>query len=149
MAGAAASAVSWPGSDSCLSDVLPSAVPTMTVPTRVMSPGFRARVFDIVRQIPRGKVSTYGRIAALLGHPGVARHVGNALAACSNEELPVPWHRVVNASGKISTAGSEQQALLSAEGVRFSATGAISLAEYAWIPAFGRLNSKAKSDSPR
>jgi methylated-DNA-protein-cysteine methyltransferase related protein len=107
----------------------------MTGSSRVLSPGFHSRVFDLVRRIPRGKVSTYGRIAALLGHPGVARHVGNALAACGNEEVPVPWHRVVNATGKISTKGSEQRALLLSEGVRFSASQAIPLAEFLWTPA--------------
>lgn len=119
--------------------------PPMTAPTRVMSPGFRSRVFDIVRRIPKGKVSTYGRIAALLGHPGVARHVGNALAACGNEELPVPWHRVVNASGKVSTAGSEQEARLLAEGVRFSSAGAIPLAQFIWTPSPQDVNAKSVS----
>lgn len=101
---------------------------------RVLSPGFQSRVFDIVRRIPRGKVTTYGRIAAMLGHPGVARHVGNALAACGREELPVPWHRVVNSAGKISTAGTEQQVLLLAEGISSGPTGAVPLARYLWQP---------------
>ncbi len=78
-------------------------------PSRVLSPGFHSRVFEIVRRIPKGKVTTYGRIAAMLGHPGVARHVGYALAACGHEEIPVPWQRVVNASGKVSTGGAEQR----------------------------------------
>jgi len=119
----------------------------MTQSSRVLSPGFHSRVFDLVRRIPRGKVSTYGRIAGLLGHPGVARHVGNALAACGNEELPVPWHRVVNAAGKVSTAGSEQQALLLAEGVRFGASGAIPLAEFLWTPTSHPPKAKAVSKS--
>lgn len=106
----------------------------MTSSSRVLSPGFQARVFDIARRIPHGKVTTYGRIAAMLGHPGVARHVGNALAACGREEIPVPWHRVVNASGKISTAGTEQQALLLAEGVSLDPSGVIPLARYLWEP---------------
>jgi methylated-DNA-protein-cysteine methyltransferase-like protein len=102
--------------------------------SRVLSPGFHSRVFDIVRRIPRGKVTTYGRIAAMLGHPGVARHVGNALAVCGREELPVPWHRVVNAAGKISTQSAEQRELLLAEGVRFGPSGAIALATCLWTP---------------
>lgn len=104
----------------------------MTRQTRVLSPGFHTRVFDIVRRIPKGRVTTYGRIAAMLGHPGVARHVGNALAACGHREIPVPWHRVVNASGKISTDGDEQRTLLRAEGVQFGPSGAIALAKYLW-----------------
>jgi methylated-DNA-protein-cysteine methyltransferase related protein len=92
-------------------------------------------VFDIVRRIPKGKVTTYGRIAAMLGHPGVARHVGNALAACGNEEMPVPWHRVVNASGKVSTGGAEQRTLLIAEGVHFGPSEAITpLSAFLWAP---------------
>lgn len=106
----------------------------MTTTPRVLSPGFHSRVFDIVRRIPKGKVTTYGRIALALGHPGVARHVGNALAACGNAEIPVPWQRVVNAVGKISTAGDEQRRLLAAEGVQVSSSGAVSLATYLWSP---------------
>lgn len=102
---------------------------------RVLSPGFQSRVFDLVRRIPSGKVTTYGRIAAVLGHPGVARHVGNALAVCGREEIPVPWHRVVNASGKISTGGSEQRELLRAEGVSFRSSGAVILDAHLWDPA--------------
>ena len=102
--------------------------------SRVLRPGFQSRVFDVVRRIPRGKVTTYGRIAAILGHPGVARHVGNALAACGREEVPVPWHRVVNAAGKISTQSAEQRELLQAEGVLFGPSGAIALASYLWTP---------------
>lgn len=101
---------------------------------RVLSPGFQSRVFDIVRCIPSGMVTTYGRIAAMLGHPGVARHVGNALAVCGREEIPVPWHRVVNASGKVSTGGTEQRELLRAEGVQFRASGAVMLDVHLWDP---------------
>ncbi len=70
----------------------------------------------------------------MLGHPGVARHVGNALAVCGREEIPVPWHRVVNASGKVSTNGTDQRTLLEREGVRFSPNGAIPLKIYVWQP---------------
>jgi methylated-DNA-protein-cysteine methyltransferase-like protein len=100
--------------------------------SRVLSPGFQSRVFDIVRRIPSGKVTTYGRIAAMLGHPGVARHVGEALAVCGREEIPVPWHRVVNASGKISTGGFEQTELLRAEGVQFRPNGAVRFDVHLW-----------------
>jgi methylated-DNA-protein-cysteine methyltransferase related protein len=121
----------------------------MTTSSRVLSPGFHSRVFSLVRQIPKGKVSTYGRIAAMLGHPGVARHVGNALAACGSEDFPVPWHRVVNASGKISTGGSEQHTLLLREGVRFGASGAIPLAEFLWTPGEPRRAARTKVSRSR
>lgn len=101
---------------------------------RVLRPGFRQRVFEEVRQVPPGKVTTYGHIATRLGHPGVARHVGNALAACGDAELPVPWHRVVNAKGQISTKGAEQRALLQQEGVTFTAAGAVEMTAHVWSP---------------
>ncbi len=99
---------------------------------RVLRPGFQERVFDVVRQIPEGKVASYGQIATLLGYPGVARHVGNALAACGNSELPVPWHRVVNARGGISTRGAEQRQLLESEGVVFTPSGLVDLSQHRW-----------------
>jgi methylated-DNA-protein-cysteine methyltransferase related protein len=60
---------------------------------------FRAAVHRLVRQIPRGRVATYGQLAAMLGRPRSARAVGAALRTCGDD---VPWHRVVNASGGIS-----------------------------------------------
>lgn len=99
---------------------------------RVVGPGFHERVYQVVRRIPKGSVATYGQIAEILGHPGVARHVGFALAACDRAAVPVPWHRVVNASGKISTAGAKQRALLAREGVRFTASGAVQLYRHRW-----------------
>lgn len=101
--------------------------------TRVVSPGFHARVYALVRKVPRGRVATYGQIAALLGSPSVARHVGFALAAVGNADEPVPWHRIVNAQGRISPHGDgahEQRARLQAEGVRFDTNGRIDLARY-------------------
>lgn len=91
-----------------------------------------------VRQIPTGRVATYGQIATLAGLPGRARLVGTAM-----KKLPpdsgVPWHRVVNAKGQISLRGdgtsvTEQGLLLSAEGVRFDASGRIPLADFRWQP---------------
>ena len=99
---------------------------------RVVSEGFHERVFAVVRQVPPGRVTTYGRVAALLGHGGVARHVGNALAACGHSPCAVPWHRVVNARGMISTRGQLQRELLEREGVRFTAHGAVALTEHLW-----------------
>jgi methylated-DNA-protein-cysteine methyltransferase-like protein len=90
-----------------------------------------------VRRIPRGRVATYGDIAALAGLGGHARQVGYALHALP-EHLRVPWHRVVNAQGRISTgrgvAGGElpQRFRLEKEGVRFDPNGRIPLAKYRW-----------------
>lgn len=97
---------------------------------RVVSEGFHARVYAVVRRVPPGAVTTYGDVAAALGSPRVARHVGWALAAVREDD--VPWHRVVNAQGTISARGDTvraalQQARLEAEGIAFDARGRLDL----------------------
>lgn len=81
-------------------------------------------MLNVVRQIPRGKVATYGQVAAWAGYPRQARQVGYALHGLP-EDTEVPWHRVVNAKGEISLRafgeGGSQQSLLEAEGVVFKA----------------------------
>jgi methylated-DNA-protein-cysteine methyltransferase-like protein len=96
----------------------------------------RARIYEAVRRIPRGRVSTYGDVASAAGMPGHARQVGYALAALeTREDGDVPWHRVVNAKGCISPRGGDrsaealQRALLRAEGIRFQ-SDAIDLEHY-------------------
>lgn len=94
---------------------------------RVVSPGFRARVSAVVRTVAAGKVVTYGDVAAALGSPRVARHVGWALAALP-PDTDVPWHRVINAQGMVSLRGDlvrpdEQRLRLEAEGVVFDEKG--------------------------
>ena len=91
-------------------------------------------VLKWVAQIPVGKVATYGQIAALSGHPRAARQVGRILASNGAE---LPWQRVLNAQGKISTehqSGELQIRLLEAEGVVFNAEGACDLRVYLWQP---------------
>lgn len=96
-----------------------------------------AQYWAVVRRIPRGRVATYGQIAALAGFPGHARQAGYAMAALPDES-DVPWHRVVNARGEVSRrAGGPvfekiQRALLEAEGVGFDAAGRIPLERYGW-----------------
>jgi len=95
----------------------------------------RARIYAIVRAIPRGRVATYGQIAQLAGLPGHARLVGYALAALETDS-GVPWHRVVNAQGGISLAADShaaraQRALLKAEGVAMPG-GRVPLDRYRW-----------------
>lgn len=96
----------------------------------------RERIWQVVASIPAGKVATYGDVARLAGAPGAARHVGSVLHALpANSGLP--WHRVVNAQGRLSlgpeTAGGRlQKARLEAEGVLFSASGKISLQRFRW-----------------
>lgn len=90
-------------------------------------------IFDAVRSIPRGKVATYGQVAAMAGIPGHARLVGYALHTLE-EETDVPWHRVINARGRISLhaqfGGLLQRELLEAEGVVFGPDGAVSFKKY-------------------
>jgi methylated-DNA-protein-cysteine methyltransferase-like protein len=99
-----------------------------------------ARVYDVVRRIPRGRVATYGGVAREAGLPGRARQVGYALAALGNaaEGHNVPWHRVINARGEVSarSGGSAferlQRTLLEAEGIVFGPGGRIDLDRYGW-----------------
>ena len=93
-------------------------------------------IYAVVSLIPEGKVATYGQVARLAGRPNGARQVGYALAALSDEHS-VPWHRVINAQGKVSlraTPGYEdyQQMLLEEEGVEFGLHNVINLKEYLW-----------------
>lgn len=96
------------------------------------------RIYAVVARIPKGRVATYGQVAALAGLARQARLVGYALHALPADG-GVPWHRVVNAKGQISLRASglghdELQAhLLRREGVRFVA-GAIPLPRYRWAP---------------
>lgn len=90
-------------------------------------------ILAAIRRIPRGRVSTYGEIAALAGLPRRARLVGTVLKQTAAK---VPWHRVVNASGRISlaagsTSHARQRALLESEGVVFR-RDRISLPSYGW-----------------
>ena len=99
------------------------------------------RVWATVKRIPRGRVATYGQIAALAGMPRHARQAGYALAATPANKK-IPWHRVINAQGKISLrlkhweSGSDdlQRILLEAEGVLFDSTGKVDLKRFRWQP---------------
>ena len=96
----------------------------------------RERLFQVIYAIPKGRVATYGQIAELAGLPRAARLVGNTLKNLpKNSKLP--WHRVINASGKISLPmdgnGKLQKQRLEKEGVVFL-KGKINLKHYLWQP---------------
>jgi methylated-DNA-protein-cysteine methyltransferase related protein len=104
---------------------------------------FKAQVWAIVRQIPEGKVATYGQIASWIPLPAGmdpdsyrafgARWVGGAMASCPAD---VPWQRVINAQGKISLpeggGRSLQRELLEEEGIEFDSKDRIPLDRYRW-----------------
>ena len=97
------------------------------------------QIHEIVRRIPEGRVATYGQIAKLAGYPRHARQVGYALAALDNTS-DVPWHRVVNAKGKISPRGLDgyddyQRILLENENITFNDKDCISLKRFQWQTA--------------
>jgi methylated-DNA-protein-cysteine methyltransferase-like protein len=101
---------------------------------------FDRAVHRLVSQIPRGRVATYGQIAALLGAPRAARAVGYAMKRCPQGSR-VPWHRVLNARGGISLRANvasmiTQQILLEREGVCLS-NGRVDLKRYRWVSRQG------------
>ena len=95
---------------------------------------FFEQVYAVVRWIPHGRVASYGQIARLLGQPHAARTVGWALRGLMEDD--VPWHRVVNAAGRISIPDPEgarqQRRRLEAEGVEFDAHGRIAWKRFGW-----------------
>jgi len=98
---------------------------------------FFEQVWDVVGQIPTGKVTTYGHIAEYLGSRGSARMVGWAMSAAAN--TPLPCHRVVNRfgalSGRLHFGGAHIMAdLLRNEGVTFDDEGSVDLTKHLWIP---------------
>ena len=104
---------------------------------RVDEKDYREKVYEIVRQIPSGKVMTYGQIAEILGKGYTARTVGYVMHAASTEN--VPWQRVINAKGGCSTQKllvpfNIQQKQLEDEGIKFSEKGFCDLNKYRWFP---------------
>ncbi|KAB0663752.1 methyltransferase [Oryzomonas japonica] len=97
------------------------------------------KIYSVVSLIPEGRVATYGQVARLAGMPGHARLVGYALSSL-HDQVPVPWHRVVNARGQISprSGGSPadvvQRLRLESEGVSFDGHGRIPLGRFQWQP---------------
>ena len=94
------------------------------------------KIYDVVCQIPEGKVATYGQVARIAGNPRWARVVGYAL---HNNPAPIiiPCHRVVNRDGFVAESfvfggASEQRRLLDEEGIKFQADGSIDLKKYGW-----------------
>ena len=109
------------------------------LPQTVENPMRRA-FYELIARVPCGKVATYGQIATLSGYPGRARQVGYALAGMP-EDWDLPWHRIINAHGKVSPrTGSKfhllQYELLAGEGIVFS-DNRIDLDLFRWHPEDG------------
>lgn len=92
---------------------------------------FRESIYNIVQQIPAGRVLSYGRIAALAGYPNHSRYVGRILQNIP-PEIPLPCHRVVNSLGRIAPSWPEQKNLLLKEGIIFKSTTCVDMSHYAW-----------------
>ncbi len=97
---------------------------------------FKEKVIQIVKRIPYGKVTTYGTVAIMVGFPRGGRFVGGVLHF-NSEKFDLPWQRVVNRNGFISTNCSEhmkalQKALLEQEGIEVTADFMIDLDKYGW-----------------
>jgi methylated-DNA-protein-cysteine methyltransferase-like protein len=98
---------------------------------------FTRKAIDIISNIPAGKVSTYGIVAAAAGNHCGARQVARILHSCSGK-YGLPWHRVVSQKQTLSPRSSmshlRQQSLLEEEGVFFDHQGKIDFESYLWIP---------------
>ena len=97
--------------------------------------GAYKRIYEAVKSIPRGKVATYGTVAALAGNPKMARAVGNALHKNPDPDS-IPCYRVVNASGKLAEAFvfggiNVQERLLNEDGIEVK-DGYVDLDKYGW-----------------
>lgn len=94
------------------------------------------KIYEIVRQIPKGKVATYGQVARLAGMEGSARLAGYALHRVP-EGSDIPWQRVINSKGEISSYGEPEwtefhKAFLKAEGITFDEKNRINLNIFQW-----------------
>ena len=111
--------------------------------------GAYPRIYETVLRIPRGRVATYGQVAAVAGIPHAPRVAGYALHALPPGS-PVPWHRVVAAGGRLSlgkldpSGALTQRLRLEHEGVRFDGRGCVDMERHTWRP-----RSSAASTAPR
>lgn len=94
------------------------------------------KIYEVVKKIPKGKVASYGTVAAIAGNPRWSRVVGYALHT-NPEPMVIPCHRVVTRNGEVSKAfafggDNMQRLLLSEEGIEFLPDGRIDMKKYGW-----------------
>ena len=105
------------------------------------------KIYALAREIPSGKVTTYGQLGAMVGLTDM-RHVGDAMNACPSD---VPWQRVINSRGTISiggATGNKQRTLLEAEGVVFDENGRVDFAVVGWVPDAEWLEANGYKQPP-
>lgn len=99
---------------------------------------FKEAVILFVKKIPKGKVASYGQIAAMAGHPRAARQIGTILRNLDIRNYEIPWWRVVNSKGEISIRGNWtatkelQRDLLVRDGVKINKDFKIDMEKYKW-----------------
>ena len=123
----------------CRSMVSTRSAPAVVIrlATSLAEMGSREKIYELVRRIPYGKVSSYGQLAVLAGRPGAARAVGHAMRVCRDPS--VPCHRVVHQDGSTTASFDAierrtQQRLLEAEGVLFSSDHKVIMSQFQWRP---------------
>lgn len=110
-------------------------------------PSYRERAYELVLRIPPGCVMSYGLVAKVLGIGYDARAIGNIMYATPDDGRNIPWHRVLNAQGRCSTAGLTsppdlQQRLLEGEGIVFNDKGNCDLEKHLWTPPEYEVGSR-------
>lgn len=117
----------------------PRLVAPPIAPPRPTTSSAYTRIRAVIARVPRGRVATYGQIAALAGYPHAPRLAGYALHALP-EGSPLPWHRIVGAGGRLSLVklsphgALTQRMKLEVEGVGFDARGRVRMPKYQWRP---------------
>jgi methylated-DNA-protein-cysteine methyltransferase-like protein len=102
-------------------------------------------VYELVKTIPRGRVTTYGAVAKALRLRGGARAAGYAMAACPSGK-GIPWHRVIGAGGRLLISephASLQRRLLETEGIAINGKR-VNMKEFTWVPKKARTRSKSR-----
>ena len=110
------------------------------------------RTIAILKKVPRGKVVTYGLVAAMAGNPRAARQVVRTLNTSSEKEK-LPWHRVISSQGKISLKPGQgfelQKKLLEKDGVKVGPSGQVDLTKNLWSPKLAAASKKPKTGGKR